>query len=100
MKRRYDWGDEDRIERRILECITAGCPKGEAAKRAGIHRTTLLRWLGRKVDFAEAFARAWRQGSKRREFRLWARHPFRGKRPPTSKRTRSFPRFGKPRIPR
>ena len=100
MRRRYQWGEEERIERIVLANIALGCPKAQAAKLAGIHRTTLLRWLRRKDGFAAAFVQAWEAGKNRREYRLWLRHQFRGKRPPTTKRTRAYPRFGKPRLPR
>lgn len=100
MKRRYSWNEESKIEQAILKGIAFGFPKTKAATRAGIHRTTLFRWLERKPDFAEGFAKAWEQGSRRRNFLLWLNHPFRNKRPPTSKRSRSAPRYGKPRLKR
>lgn len=100
MKRRYIWNEGAKIEEAILKGIAFGFTKRKAAERAGIHRSTLFRWLDRKPEFAEAFAQAWENGSDRRDFLLWLNHPFRGKRPPSSKRTRNFPRFGKPRIKR
>jgi hypothetical protein len=100
MKRRYSWNKEERIERAILAAISQGSTKRQAADLAGIHRSTLFRWLERKSEFAAEFAKAWHAGAKKRSFRLWLAHPFRGKRPPTSKRTRDFPRFGKPRLKR
>lgn len=100
MKRRYKWNEEAEIEQAIIKGIAFGFPKSRAAKHAGIHRTTLFRWLERKPEFARNFARAWEEGSKQRDFLLWLNHPFRDKRPPTSKRSRSFPRYGKPRLKR
>jgi len=100
MKRRYYYNEESQIERAIIQAIASGHPKVKAAKMAGIHRATLFRWLERKQEFAKDFAEAWNQGAKARDYRVWLNHPFRGKRPPTSKRTRSFPRHGRPRITR
>lgn len=100
MKRRYSWNEEAELERIILNAISQGYTKSKAAERAGIHRSTLFRWLDRKKDFADAFAKAWKAGSERRSFLLWLKHPFRGKRPPGTKRTRAFPRYGKPRVKR
>jgi hypothetical protein len=36
-------------------------------------------------EFAEAVVAAREVGKNEREFRIWLRHPFRGKRPPTGK---------------
>ena len=100
MKRGYEYGQEEQIEIMILDRIGFGYTKKEAASHAGIHRTTLLRWLSRKSEFKKLFEEAWENGEKRRSLRLWLAHPFRGKRPPTSKRTRAYPKYGKPRLPR
>jgi hypothetical protein len=58
IKRSYNWNEEDKIEQAFLKGIAVGFPKSKAAKRAGIHRTTLFRWLERKPEFVRNFARA------------------------------------------
>ena len=44
-------------------------------------------------EFAQAVAEARLQGQAERTYRLWLRHPFRGKRPPTGKGHGGNPRF-------
>lgn len=97
MKRQYRLFEEAAIEDTVLKWISYGHTKSKAAKAAGIHRTTLFRWLERKPDFSKAFAAAWKEAAQQRDYLNWLHHPFRGKRPPAAKRTRDFPRYGKPR---
>lgn len=84
----------------ILRFVRCGYHHRGAAEAAGIHRATLYRWLSLDPSFAVRFALAWEAGTRQREFRMWLAHPFRGNRPPTTKRTRDFPRFGQPRAAR
>jgi hypothetical protein len=77
----------------ILRFLAEGCTLGEAARLVGVHRQTLLRWRWENAEFAERVAEALTKGKDERTFRLWLRHPFRGKRPPTCKSHGGQPRF-------
>lgn len=79
--------------RLILRMLASGNTLGEAAMGAGVHRQSLLRWRWCIPDFAQAVAAARETGKTERAYRLWLRHPFRGKRPPTGKGHGGKPRF-------
>ena len=57
----------------------------EAATAAGMTRQGIYWRCGISPDFAQAVTAARELGRDERTFRLWLRHPFRGKRPPTGK---------------
>ncbi len=77
----------------ILRFLGEGCTLGEAARLAGVHRQTLLRWRWESPEFAESVAVALATGKDERTYRMWLRHPFRGMRPPTGKGNGGSPRF-------
>ena len=69
----------------IITKLREGLTYGEAAAVVGIHRQSFWRWVNGSEEFAQAVAEARLQGQAERTYRLWLRHPFRGKRPPTGK---------------
>jgi hypothetical protein len=77
----------------IVAKLGEGLTYGEAAAVAGIHRQSLWRWMNGSAEFAQAVAEARMQGLTERAFRLWLRHPFRGRRPPSGKGHGGIPRF-------
>jgi hypothetical protein len=77
----------------ILATLRQGCTNREAAQAAMIDRRTLWRWLRACPEFAAAVTEARTAGEKERVYRLWLRHPFRGKRPPTGKGHGGKPAF-------
>jgi hypothetical protein len=77
----------------ILTKLAEGCTVTEAATAAGMTRQGVeWRW-GASPEFAAAVAAARETGKEERRYRLWLRHPFRGKRPPTGKGHGGKPRF-------
>jgi hypothetical protein len=76
----FDWRGQV-----ILTKLTEGCTIREAGKAAGITKQAILKRRAASPDFAEAVAAARDAGKAERTYRLWLRHPFRGKRPPTGK---------------
>jgi hypothetical protein len=83
-----DWRD-----RLILSQLSAGATLREAAGAAGITKQGLA-WRCRYLPgLAEAVRTAREAGAEERKYRLWLRHPFRGKRPPTGKGHGGKPRF-------
>lgn len=79
--------------RLILGKLEEGCTIREAAAAAGMTRQAVLKRQNSSPDFAQAVAAAREVGKDERVFRLWLRHPFRGKRPPTGKGHGCKPRF-------
>jgi hypothetical protein len=77
----------------ILVKLREGLTYGEAAAALGIHRQTFWRWIRESDAYAQAVVLARQEGQTERTFRLWLRHPFRGKRPPTGKGIGGSPRF-------
>lgn len=77
----------------ILAKLREGLTYAEAAATVGIHRQTLWRWISDSEEFCDAVARARQASQPERSFRLWLRHPFRGKRPPMGKGHGCKPRF-------
>jgi len=78
----------------IIVKLREGLTYGEAATVVGIHRQSFWRWNNGSAEFAQAVAEARVQGQAERTFRLWLRHPFRGRRPPTGRGHGGSPRFG------
>jgi len=89
----YDQGMTDWKGRLILRRLAEGCTYGEAAAAAGMTRQGVWWRCGMSQDFAQAVTAAREAGKVERTFRLWLRHPFRGKRPPTGKGHCGKPRF-------
>ena len=77
----------------ILRKLEEGCTIRESAAAVGISRQAVLKRKNVSQDFAQAVAAARETGKDERTFRLWLRHPFRGKRPPTGKGHGGAPRF-------
>ena len=77
----------------ILCKLWEGCTIREAAAVAGITRQAVLKRMKASLEFADAVTLAREAGKEERTFRLWLRHPFRGKRPPTGKGRAGKPRF-------
>lgn len=84
----FDWRG-----RVILAELADGGTFAEAAEAGGMTRRGLLKRRATSPEFAEAVAKAREAGKDERTFRLWLRHPFRGKRPPTGKGHGGKPRF-------
>ena len=84
----FDWRGQV-----ILEKLAEGCTLRESADAAGISRQAVLKRVNASPDFAEAVTTARDVGKDERTFRLWLRHPFRGRRPPTGKGHGGQPRF-------
>jgi hypothetical protein len=85
--------DLDWRGRLILRKLEEGCTIREAAAAVGISRQAVLKRQYVSPDFTQAVAAAREAGKAERTFRLWLRHPFRGKRPPTGKGHGGAPRF-------
>ena len=84
----FDWRG-----RMILMKFAEGCTSREAATTAGITKQAVLKRMHASPDFAQAVTAAREAGKEERTFRLWLRHPFRGKRPPTGRGAGGKPRF-------
>ncbi len=69
----------------ILRKLEEGCTFRETAEAVGISREAILKRKNASPAFAQAVAEAREVGKEERTYRLWVRHPFRGKRPPTGK---------------
>jgi hypothetical protein len=77
----------------ILRRLAEGCTYREAAAAASITRQGLWKRLRADMEFAERVVAAREAGKDERTFRLWLRHPFRGRRPPSGKGHGGIPRF-------
>jgi hypothetical protein len=84
----FDWK-----ARTIIAKLQQGCTIREAAQLAGITKQAILKRRNACPTFAQAVLDAREVGREEREFRMWVRHPFRGKRPPTGKGNGGKPRF-------
>ena len=84
----FDWRG-----RLILRKLAEGCTIRESAAAVGITRQAVLKRRDASPDFAQAVVAAREAGREERTFRLWLRHPFRGKRPPTGRGAGGKPRF-------
>lgn len=67
----------------VLAKITEGCTYAEAAAAVCLSDWTIQARAKSCPEFAAAVAEAREAGRKERTYRLWLRHPHRGKRPPT-----------------
>jgi len=78
---------------KVLEFITAGWNLRHASQLARISRQAV--WKRRKVSasFNRAVMAALEAGEEIRVRRAWLNHPFRGRRPPTSRGHGGKPRF-------
>lgn len=76
-----------------LRRLGLGWTIGQACQATRISRDTFERWRRSSSEFKEAFAAVWTASEEVRRYRLWLRHPFRGKRPPTGKGNGGKPRF-------
>lgn len=77
----------------ILRKLEEGCTIRESAAGVGITRQAVLKRQNTSPAFTQAVAAARETGKDERTFRLWLRHPFRGKRPPTGKGHGGKPKF-------
>jgi hypothetical protein len=85
--------DLDWRGRVILSKLSEGCTLKESAAVAGITRQAVLKRMNASLAFSQAVAESREMGKTERTYRLWLRHPFRGKRPPTGKGSGGQPRF-------
>jgi hypothetical protein len=69
----------------VLTKLEEGLTLKEAAAAAGVTHQGVDWWRSRSQSFAEAVRAARAVGEAERKYRLWLRHPFRGKRPPAGK---------------
>lgn len=69
----------------ILSKLREGCTVREAAASAGITKEADLKRRRKSPAFSDPVILASEAGADERAFRLWLRHPFRGKRPPKGK---------------
>ena len=77
----------------IISKLGEGCTMAEAAAAAGITRQAVLKRMHASPEFAAEVAAARETGRAEREFWLWLRHPFRGRRPPTGRGNGGKPQF-------
>lgn len=84
----YDWRAQITLQK-----LEEGCTMREAATAAGVTRQAIHKRQKLSPEFCEAVAAAREVGEAERKYRLWLRHPFRGKRPPTGKGHGGKPRF-------
>lgn len=86
---------------KIVERLTSRLRKGfsmaSAARWAGIHPKTAQRWLKEDRSFLLAVIEAQIEGAPYVDLVTWAHHPFRGMRPPRSKKGRNHP-YPKPQF--
>ena len=84
----FDWR-----HRIILTKLAEGGSYDEAAGAALISRQAVWKRIVACPAFAMAVAEAREVGKDERSFRMWLRHPFRGKRPPAGRGAGGKPRF-------
>jgi transposase-like protein len=77
----------------VLQAVTSGATKKASARAVGIDRKTLYVWRHEDIDFSMDFLEAWKAGKAQREYETHINHYALGRRPPTSKMTRSGPRY-------
>lgn len=73
--------------RLVLLRVEEGYTLEQAANSVDISRQAIWKRMKSYPEFAKAVVAAREVGKNEREFRIWLRHPFRGKRPPYRKRT-------------
>lgn len=71
--------------RLVLLRLEEGYTLEQAANSGDISRQAIWKRMKSYPEFAKAVVAAREVGKNEREFRIWLRHPFRGKRPPTGK---------------
>lgn len=71
--------------RLVLLRLEEGYTLEQAANSVDISRQAIWKRMKSYPEFAKAVVAAREVGKNEREFRIWLRHPFRGKRPPTGK---------------
>jgi hypothetical protein len=77
----------------VLMKLSQGYTFEQAARCSTISRQAVWKRAKRSPEFREAVASARETGRKVREYLIWIRHPFRGRRPPTGKGHGGVPRF-------
>lgn len=77
----------------ILTKLVEGCTSREAAAAAGMSKQAAWKRARSNPEFAQAIVEARERGKEERTFRLWLRHPMRGKRPPHGRGHGGKPRF-------
>jgi len=82
---------------RILSKLRIGYSMARAARWAGVDPKTVQRWLKKDRSFLLAVIEAQVEGAPRAAQMTWAFHPFRGMRPPCSKKGRNRP-YPKPKF--
>jgi hypothetical protein len=85
------------LSERLLSKLRIGYSMARAARWAGIHPKTAQRWLKMDRSFLLAVSEAQVEGAPRAAQMTWAYHPFRGMRPPRSKKGRNRP-YPKPKF--
>jgi len=78
----------------ILGLLRDGLTYVQVAAALGITRQAIEKRIKKRPEFAAEVLTAREAGKAIREFGIWFRHPFRGKRPPTGKGHGGVPRFG------
>jgi hypothetical protein len=79
--------------RGVVKRLAIGFTFEEAARCSSISRQAVWKRIKKSPDFREAVEVAREAGRKVRDYRLWIRHPFRGKRPPSGKGHGGTPRY-------
>jgi hypothetical protein len=69
----------------ILQRLAEGYTFQQAAESGDVSRQSVWKRMKSSPEFADAVIAAREAGKGEREFRIWLRHPFRGKRPPNGK---------------
>jgi hypothetical protein len=85
------------VVERLLSKLRTGHSMVRASRWAGIHPKTAQRWLKVDRSFLEAVVEAQLEGAPSADLVRWVNHPFRGKRPPRSKKGRNRP-YPKPKF--
>jgi hypothetical protein len=79
------------VKERLFLKLRTGYSMARSARWAGIHPKTAQRWLKADRLFLEAVVEAQIEGAPHADLVRWVNHPFRGKRPPRSKKKRLGP---------
>lgn len=81
----------------LLSLIARGRSRRSAAISCKISAKTLQRWIRHDFTIRELITEAEEKGRPLAPYVAWARHPFRGLRPPRSQRFRKRP-FQRPKF--
>jgi hypothetical protein len=79
--------------RLILLRLGEGYTFEQAALSGRVSRQAIWKRMKSHPEFAQAVTEARETGKEERTYRLWLRHPFRGKRPPQGKGRGGPPSF-------